>query len=300
MQLNRGRPRVVRAHRAAAVALAMACGAACSGNGGSSSPTQPTTPTTVVYTAIGASDAVGLGGSVPCIPLTACPNGTGYVPVLARRLADGGRQVQTTNLGIPAAVLSPEIQQVGLQYGRTIPANFIQGEMPFVPRDSTLVTVFAGGNDTNTIGLAAEAGAGGSNPTGFIDEQVRGFGQSFDTLLRGIRDRAPGVRIVVANLPNLAGLPYASGQSLERRKGLQRISVGITRDVINARTATDVIVVDLMCDGRAYDPANYSSDGFHPNDSGYAFMADMMLRAAQGGATAPAASCPEMALVPSN
>jgi lysophospholipase L1-like esterase len=274
--------------------------AGCSG-GGSSSPTQPSpspSPTTkVYYTAIGASDAVGVGSSAPCLPFLDCPNGTGYVPVLARRLAET-RQVQATNLGIPAAVLSPEIQQLGLQYGRTIPANFIQGELQFVPRDSTLVTIFAGGNDTNTIGAAVEGGAGGADPVGFIDQQVRGFGQSFDTLLRGIRDRAPGVRIVVANLPNLAGLPYASDMSLVRRQGLQRISVGISRDVLNARVAGDVAVVDLLCDARSYDPGNYSSDGFHPNDRGYAFMADALLRAVQGAAGPPAPSCAEMALVP--
>jgi lysophospholipase L1-like esterase len=271
--------------------------AGCSNKGSSPSPTQPSPVTKVVYTAIGASDAIGVGASVPCLPFVACPDGTGYVPVLTRRLAQS-REVQPTNLGIPAAVLSPEIQQLGLQLGRTVPANFLQGEMPFVPRDSTLVTIFAGGNDTNTIGAAAEAGAGGADPAGYIDRQVRGFAQSFDTLLRGVRDRAPGARIVVANLPNLAGLPYASTMSLARRQGLQRISVGITRDAINGRASGDVVVVDLLCDPRSYDPGNYSSDGFHPNDSGYAYMADALFRAAQGAASPPASSCAEMALVP--
>ena len=34
-----------------------------------------------------------------------------------------------------------------------------------------------------------------------------------------------------------------------------------------------VTVLDLMCDQRSYLPQNFSSDGFHPNDGGYAFMA---------------------------
>jgi lysophospholipase L1-like esterase len=273
--------------------------AGCSGGSGSTSPTQPSpSPTSkVVYTAIGASDAVGIGASVPCLPFVDCPSGTGYVAVLSRRLAET-RQVQTNNLGIPAAVLSPEIQQLGIQYGRTIPANFITGEVPFVPRDSTLVTIFAGGNDTNTIGTAVEAGAGGNDPSAYIDQQVRGFGQSFDTLVRGLRDRAPGARILVANLPNLAGLPYASGMSLARRQGLQRISVGISRDALNGRHGGDITIVDLLCDARSYDPANYSSDGFHPNDQGYAFMADALYRAAQGATPPPAPLCAEMGLVP--
>jgi lysophospholipase L1-like esterase len=277
--------------------VAATAAAGCSKSGSSPSPTQPSGTTKVVYTAIGASDAVGVGGSVPCLPFVACPDGTGYVPVLARRLGET-RPVTTTNLGIPAAVLSPEIQQLGQQYGRTIPANFIQGEMPFVPRDTTLVTIFAGGNDANTIGTAVEGGSGGTNPTAYIDQQVRGFGDSLDILLRGIRDRAPGVRIVIANLPNLSGLPYASGLSVPRRQGLQRIAVGITRDVINKKAGGDVVVVDLMCDARSYDGGNYSSDGFHPNDTGYAFMADALNRAVQGVSSTPSSSCPQMELVP--
>ena len=274
------------------VVALLAMSPACSSKGGSGSPTQPSpgTTTKVVYTAIGASDAVGVGASVPCLPFVECPNGTGYVPVLARRLAET-RQVQTTNLGIPAAVLSPEIQALGLSLGRTVPANLVDGTVPFVPRDTTLVTVFAGGNDTNAVGAAVEQGAGGSDPRGFIDAQVRVFAQGLDQLVRGVRDRAPSARILILNLPNMAVLPYANGYSLLRRQGLQRISLGFTRDAINPLNSPNVTVVDLSCDPRAYDAGNYSSDGFHPNDQGYAFIADLMLRAYQGAAPPPSSSC---------
>ena len=52
-------------------------------------PTSPTpTNNTVAYSAVGASDGIGFGGSVPCIPFDPdCPNGTGYVYLLKRRLA---------------------------------------------------------------------------------------------------------------------------------------------------------------------------------------------------------------------
>lgn len=297
MAVNSARLKIPVVHLLAALALLAGVASAGCSKSGSSSPTQPSTSTKIVYTAIGASDAVGVGSSVPCALFSPCPDGTGYAPVLSRRLSET-RQVTYSNLGIPAAVLSPELQQLGLQYGRTIPANFIQGEMPFVPRDTTLVTIFAGGNDANTIGTAVENGAGGTDPTGYIDRQVRAFGDSFDVLLRGIRDRAPGVRIVVANLPNLAGLPYAAGMSQVRRQGLQRIAVGITRDVLNRRNGGDVTVVDLMCDARSYDGGNYSSDGFHPNDTGYAFMADVLYRGVQGVSSSLPSSCPQMEIVP--
>ena len=278
---------------AALLASLSACSSSKAG-----SPTQPSSPTRTIYAAVGASDAVGIGASVPCLPFASCPDGTGYVPVLTRKLTAAGQQVQSTNLGIPAAVLSPEVQDLGSRYGRTTPANFLQGTLPFVPRDATLVTVFAGGNDTNVVGAAAEGGEGGADPVGFMNRQIADFARSYDSLIRGIRDRVPGARIIVANLPNMAGLPYASGLSLQRRQGLQHISVGFTRDVVNALASQNVRVVDLMCDPRSYDPGNYSSDGFHPNDRGYAFMADLLFEAAMGGGASPAPACAQMTLVP--
>src|SRR5581483_12155397 len=65
----------------------------------SSSPAPPAASAPVRYTAIGASDATGVGASVLCIPLTPCENGTGYVPVLARRLRAASHEVTLTNLG---------------------------------------------------------------------------------------------------------------------------------------------------------------------------------------------------------
>lgn len=273
---------------------------ACKGK--DATPTAPSGPPSgsqpVYFTAIGASDAIGFGGSVACVPFSPCPDGTGYVQIIARRLADG-REVNTTNLGVPGSVLSAEIQALGASVGRTIPGNFVQGQAPFVPRNSTLVTIFAGGNDTNTIGAAVEAGQGGSDPRAFIDAQVQGFGRSFDALLQTVRDRAPAARIVVANLPNMAGLPYASGYSLVRRQGLQRIAVGISSTVVNRLTTQNVVVVDLMCDARVYDASFYSSDGFHPNDRGYAYIADRFLAAIQAAAPpVPSSGCAQTTVVP--
>jgi len=52
-----------------------------------------------------------------------------------------------------------------------------------------------------------------------------------------------------------------------------------------------------MCDPRSYMPSNYSSDGFHPNDGGYAFMAEAVSRAVNSGSLpAPRADCPQMHL----
>src|SRR5262249_19647915 len=75
-------------------------------------PTQPQPPpqTNVVsYTAIGASDAIGVGASHECFPFSPCPDGTGYVQVTTKRLQAAGKTVTLLNLGIPGAVLGPDI-----------------------------------------------------------------------------------------------------------------------------------------------------------------------------------------------
>jgi lysophospholipase L1-like esterase len=261
-----------------------------------SSPTEPSPTDEVRYGAIGASDAIGFGGSVVCIPFSECPNGTGYVQTVTRRLQNSGRTVTLTNLGIPGAVLSPETQAISNSYGREVLTNFLQQQLPFVPRDSTLVTVFTGANDVNAIGGAVERGLGGSDPTGYIETQTQKFGTDLRTLVDGIRDRAPDARIVFLNLPNLAAFPYAAGRSLTEKRWLQALAVGFSAR-INALASSGVLVVDLMCNGMFYDASLVSSDGFHPNDTGYAFLADVLYPAAANGtAMPPPSSCAQMDL----
>ena len=66
---------------------------------------------------------------------------------------------------------------------------------------------------------------------------------------------------------------------------------------VNALRSQGALVIDLMCDGTFYQPGMYSSDGFHPNDAGYARLADLVYAAAStGSATPPRSSCPQMSL----
>ena len=46
----------------------------------------------------------------------------------------------------------------------------------------------------------------------------------------------------------------------------------MTTTVVNPLASSSVTVIDLMCDARSYVASNYSSDGLHPNDAGYAFI----------------------------
>jgi lysophospholipase L1-like esterase len=271
------------------------------------SPTSPTSPTPsdgpIFYTAIGASDGIGFGSSSPCVPFTDCPDGAGYVQILRRRLRDTfpGRTVEHANRSIPGAVLSKAIEDLARDIGQPISelaGNFIERQAPFVPTNTTHVTIFAGGNDANVIGRAALAGRGGSDPNAYIDAQVRQWGVDLEDLVARIRTRAPNARIVALNMINLAGAPYVASRPQSEKSIMQRIAVGIS-DRVNALTARQVLVVDLMCDARLYQASNYSSDGFHPGDGGYAIFAEDALPALKDGANnQPNTGCAQRRLFP--
>ena len=142
----------VRFRPAALIVIGLVCLSGC--NALKSATTPDPIDERVSYTAIGASDAIGYGSSAPCVPFSACPDGAGYVQIVARRLRAANTDVSFLNLGIPGAVLSRDIMTIGNNLGRGIPANFIDGELPFVAQDSTIVTVFGDGNGVNTIGAA--------------------------------------------------------------------------------------------------------------------------------------------------
>ncbi len=275
--------------------------ASCSKLSNTDSPAAPSGPpaagSKIVYTAIGASDAAGVGSSVVCVPFTDCPGGMGYVPVTVRTLTARSYTVTLRNLGIPTAVIGGDFAGLGAQYGRTILGNFIDNEMPFVLPDSTVTTVFAGVNDVITVVSALGQGAGGGNTQAFIDAQIRAFAADYSALISGIRAKAPSTRIVALNVPNVAGLPYFANSPLDQRQAQQRLSVGFTTTAVNVLTSQGVTVVDLMCDARSYLPSNYSAD-FHPNDAGYAYISSEVVNAITSSYPAPRGSCPQMSVVP--
>jgi len=288
--------------RIARIWLGCACllaATACDSLKGESSPTEPSGPptagSTINYSVVGASDAIGYGSSRPCVLYDDC-DGTGYVWVAARSLRSQGFGVNVQQLGIPGAVISRTFEDLAIQYGRNdVLANFIQQEMPFVRKEATLVTVFTGANDINVMTSALGKGAGGADPVGFIDQSVAGFTSDFATLIAGIRSRAKSARIIVLNLPNLAGLPYLAGASLAQKQAAQRAAVRITTAVINP--TPDITVIDLMCDPRLYQASNLSSDGFHPNDVGYSLLGAEVVKAVTAASyPPPKSSCAQMVL----
>lgn len=279
-----------------AVTLAMATACDAFKDKNPSQPSPPEAGSTISYAPLGASDVMGIGSSSPCaVPFGAC-DGAGYPYVAARQLRSKGFTVDVSPLGLPGAVISRPFMDLAAQYGRTdVVWNLTQSGLPFIPRDATLVTVFTGANDVNVITSALGKGAGASNQVAFIDQQVAQFGSDFATLIDGVRSRASKAKIIVFNLPNLAGVPYLANASLEQKRAAQRASVQITTTVIN--TTQNVTVIDLMCDASFYTPAYFSSDGFHPNDVGYGVMANAIVSALTSAAyPAPKSSCGQMTL----
>ena len=255
----------------------------------------PAATAAVHYTAIGASDANGAGSSVPCMPFAVCENGMGYVPVLVRQLRST-REVTVMNLGMPAAVLGPASEAIARQLGREVSGNFVDRQGPFVPKDSTLVTVFAGINDANVIAESIEKGAAGTDVSGYIDAQARAFGADYARLINVIRGRAPGAFIIVMNVPNVSLMPYALRYPVEHRRVMQTLSVELSREA-NRQAGTGVAVLDTMCNPATYSAANFSSDGFHPNDAGYAEIASRLKAIVDSGGSTPSASCSAMTAV---
>ena len=290
-----------------AVALVACATTSCDklglGTGGNPTGPDPIPPppagAAIIYAAIGASDALGVGSSAPCLPIVDCPDGTGYVQVASRQLRAQGFSVTVSNLGVPTSVIGRDFELLGRQYDRQILGNFIDQELPLLRQNTTLVTIFAGANEVNTITAALGGGAGASDPAGYIDQQVTAFGADYATLLQGIRSRTREARLIVLNVPNVAALPFLAGASLAQRQAAQRAAVGMTTAVVNALTT--VIVIDLMCDPRSYQGLMYSADGLHPSDAGYAFIASEVVRAATTTPyPPPRASCPEMSVVPNS
>ena len=128
---------------------------------------------------------------------------------------------------------------------------------------------------------------------------MKAFAADYVTLINGIRSRAGSPRMVILNVPNVAALPYLVGASASQRSAAQRAAVGMTRTGVNTLVNNGVTVVDLMCDARSYLPGNYSSDGMHPNDAGYQYIAGEVVRAVTSASyPTPQDSCSAMNAVP--
>lgn len=211
--------------------------AACSfgGPGGASASATPTptpSPTPLVATGTPAASVVyaAIGASDAYGTGTTDPATDNWPAVLAHTL---GPSVRLINLGIPGATV----------------ALALRDEVPLAAQaQPRLVTVFLGIND-------------------LIDgEDTPTFTREITALLTTLRDETHA-RIYVANLPDLALLPYFANRN---SVALHQAVLAWNAAIASAADHTGALLVNLYDDWSelAENPAYISSDGLHPSTKG--------------------------------
>lgn len=196
-----------------------------------------------VYTALGASDAIGTGSS----RAPAVPNG-GYVFVISDWLQARYPAWTLHNLGV-SGYTAENIRDNSLQ--------------PAINDQPDIITVWVGGNDIKDSILS------GPEDTATLAARFR---PAYTTIIQRLRQETNAF-IVTANLPDFSRIPIAGFFDDEYRALAKADSDALNAIIADVATAYQVPVVDLYSDPASYDPTNYSSDMFHPNDKGYAAMA---------------------------
>ena len=219
---------------------------ACGGDTGaktqkSGATATPTVKPSVVYVALGASDAVGVGASDP--------NTTAYVPRLIAHLP---RPYSALNLGVSGYTIQQAL------------ANELPQALAAHP---TLVTVWLIGNDFRQCTPLANYGRDLDTLLGQLQTKTKA-----QVFVANVPDMSllPAIRSGSSNL----------GACLRGRDSAQiRALVSQWNTVIAASVAKHhAVLVDLYHSDLASHPEYVSRDGFHPSDAGYRVLSDLFWR----------------------
>lgn len=232
-----------RATGIASLLLALLLILAGCGSGASAGVIRHATPTAtvpppVVYVAIGASDAVGVGASDP--------NTQGYVPILISRLP---KYSQALNLGVDGYTLH----------------EALQNELPRAIADHpTLITVWLVGNDFKSCVPLRQYAADLDTFLGQL--QARTTAHVF------VANAPDFSQLPFFQLGAQGGGSCVVGQSPAAVRAL----VQQWDAVINPLVAKHGdVLVDLFNSDLAAHPELVSSDGFHPSSAGYLALANL-------------------------
>jgi len=227
---------------------------------------------TGLYVALGDSITAGSGVVKNCKPFPPqpvdieeyCPTGTSYTILTAKTLRSLGIAGRFLNLGIPGADV----------------ARILSDELPNLPSDATLITIYIGTNDSRQFKPTTES----------VSDVVNRYEQLYDKLLLAIHEKAPHARVVLINIPNEkeVGITYHLTDALLERFGA--ISQAMDR-FINAHYPRYEIV-DTICDSRSYIIANRDKGSVHPSEVGAADLAKAVLAVLLANTpSAPPSSC---------
>jgi lysophospholipase L1-like esterase len=206
----------------------------------------------VVYVALGASDAVGVGADDP--------NTQGYVPRLIARLPGAA---DALNLGI----LGETLHQA------------LDSELPTaLTRHPTLVTVWLAANDFRTCAALADYTADLTTLLGALKSQISA--QVFVANL-------PDMSLLPAMQPGSDGIGscFAGKTRADIRALTQQWNAAIAAVV----AAHGDALVDLYSAELASHPEYISRDGFHPTSAGYLRLADLFWAQIQARHAVPSA-----------
>jgi lysophospholipase L1-like esterase len=293
------------------------------------SPTASPAPTAAPlaalrYVAFGDSTTRGVGSTLAngddgeCAPANTdsalpspanCPSGMGFAPLFARQLTNGTPNSAFVDLGVPGATLDGTDENYANQswgpYTSGVHADLLDTELAAVNlQNADVVTVYIGKNDVNVLYEAvtnAQANVyNAPDQPSRIQAAISDFGTRYQAAVKKIRSlMRPDARLIVFNLMNVGRQPgtVIDAQPTVDKTVLQALSVGITLNYINplvapGNTSGVYAVIDMLCAMPSnYDASEYSSDGVHPNDDGYAKLEAAVYSVVANGPQAPANSC---------
>jgi lysophospholipase L1-like esterase len=219
----------------AALLTLVACGAGAD----SLLPKAPTPTATVkpsmVYVALGASDAVGVGATDP--------NQTAYIPLLIRRLPP---HAEALNLGVS---------------GYTVHQALVDEMPPALAAHPSLVTVWLVGNDFRQCTPLADYQRDLDTLLGQLESQTQA--QVFVA-------NAPDMSLLPAIRDGSAACLRGETPT-QIRAVVEQWNVVIGAVVAKHHDT----LVDLFHSDLAAHPEYISSDGFHPTDAGYRILANL-------------------------
>lgn len=200
-------------------------------------PPTPTVPPPVVYAAIGASDAVGVGA--------AHPNTEGYVPRLIAHLPPHSHAL---NVGISGALLHEALTR----------------ELPqVIALQPTLVTVWLVGNDFRNCTPLTQYAADLDTLLSQLQTQTHAAVFVANT---------PDMSQLPYFKQGAPESPCLQGESSAQIRALAQQWNDVINPIVTRHGAT---LVDLFNSDLAGHPEYIAADGFHPSSAGYEVLADL-------------------------
>lgn len=175
-----------------------------------------------------------------------------------------------------AALLGARLVNLGINGEFSGPTTFgvihqggvLADQVPQIPLNATIVTLYIGTNDMWLFGVP--------NAPGYLDVAATAarYDANIRAIVAGIRQRVPAARVILASVPNAA----------KRAAGLGDTATSALAEAMRVSVLyTGLPVADLENDSAMYDEANFGGPyDPHPNAAGAAVIAAEFVLAING------------------